>query len=261
MRVLLTLAYDGTLYCGWQYQDNGPTVQAALESALMSIFGVHIPTIAASRTDSGVHAAGQRVAFSVSECKIPPEKLCYVINKRLPRDIVTQKSERVNDGFNPRFAAKEKTYIYRIYNARYPNPLYMRYSWHVPYPLNREAMARACEYFVGRHDFSAFCASGGSAITFERTVISCSIKEIQRDESLVSRCKTQGTHPPVLWELSINGDGFLYNMVRIITGTIIDVGRGRLRAEDIPAIIASRDRSTAGPTAPAHGLCLYRVGF
>ena len=244
MRILLTLAYDGTEYCGWQYQDNGPTVQAALEVALESIFDAHIPTIASSRTDSGVHAMGQRVAFSVPECKIPPEKLCYVINRRLPRDIITQKSERVGDGFNPRFAAKEKTYIYRIWNARYPNPLNMRYSWHVAYPLCPDAMAQACSHFVGRHDFSAFCATGGSAITFERTVFSCSIEKIGQ-----------------MWELAIRGDGFLYNMVRIIAGTVMDVGRGRLQAGDIPGIITSRNRALAGQTAPPHGLCLEMVRF
>jgi tRNA pseudouridine38-40 synthase len=244
VRVLLTLAYDGTEYCGWQRQDNGPTVQAALEDALSSVFGDQIQAVASSRTDSGVHALGQRVAFSVQDCKIPVEKLCYVINKRLPRDITVQKTERVGDGFNPRFAAKEKTFMYRIWSARYPTPLNMKYSWHVSYPLCADAMMRACECFVGRHDFSAFCAAGGSAITFERTVFSCSIEN-------------DGT----MWVLRVCGDGFLYNLVRIITGTVIDVGRGRLKAEDMPAIIASRDRKNAGQTAPPHGLCLERVGF
>jgi len=215
MRILLTLAYDGTEYCGWQYQNNVPTVQAALEAALLSVFGEYIPTVAASRTDSGVHAADQRVAFSVNECKIPPEKLCYVINKRLPRDITTQKAELVNYEFNPRFAAKKKTYRYRIWNWRYPNPLNMRYSWHVSYTLDQAAMARACEHFAGRHDFSAFSAAGGSAITFERTVFSCSVKKSDK-----------------MFELTVCGDGFLYNMVRIITGTVIDVGRGRLQPRE-----------------------------
>jgi len=244
MRVLLTIAYDGTEYCGWQRQDNGPTVQATLEAALLSIFGGNIPTVAASRTDSGVHSLGQRVAFSVKECKIPAEKLCYVINKRLPQDITVQKSELVDEEFNPRYAAKKKTYVYRIWNARYPNPLNMRYSWHVSYRLHQEGMARACKYFTGRHNFSAFCAAGGSAITFERTVFSCSIEK-----------------KDLMWELIICGDGFLYNMVRIITGTIIDVGRGWLKAEDIPAIIRLGDRTKAGQTAPAHGLCLEKVSF
>jgi tRNA pseudouridine38-40 synthase len=244
MRILLTLAYDGTEYCGWQHQDNGPTVQAALETALSAVFGERISATASSRTDSGVHALAQRAAFSVSECKIPPEKLCYVINKRLPPDITAQKSEITTDDFNPRYAAKEKTYTYRVWNARHPNPLNKRYTWHVTYPLNADAMSKACGFFVGRHDFSAFCAAGGSAITFERTVFACSI-----------------TKSGQLWELTIRGDGFLYNMVRIIAGTVIDVGRGRLRADDIPGIIVSRDRTQAGQTAPAQGLCLEHVEF
>lgn len=244
MRILLTLAYDGTEYCGWQSQDNGPTIQAVLEAALTSVFGEKVSTVSSSRTDSGVHATGQRVAFSVDECMIPVEKLCYVINKRLPADIVAQKSEYVDDGFNPRFAAKEKTYVYRIWNACYPNPLNKRYTWHITYPLCQDAMVKACGHFIGRHDFSAFCAAGSSAITFERTVYACSIER-----------------KGMLWELAIQGEGFLYNMVRIITGTVIDVGRGRLRAEDLPDIIISRNRALAGPTAPALGLCLENVKF
>ncbi|MCL2699057.1 MAG: tRNA pseudouridine(38-40) synthase TruA [Defluviitaleaceae bacterium] len=259
MKILLTLAYDGTEYCGWQHQDNGRSVQAALESALGSVFGGRIPTIAASRTDSGVHALGQRVAFSVNECKIPPEKLCYVINKRLPPDITAQKSEIVEEKFNPRFAAKEKTYIYRVWNARYPNPLNKRYAWHVTYPLCTDTMSEACGFFVGRHDFSAFCAAGGSAITFERTVFSCSISQDKGTVALSCFHKTEQPSPCLA--LTICGEGFLYNMVRIIAGTVVDVGRGRLSADDIPGIIASRDRTLAGQTAPAHGLCLEKVVF
>ena len=264
MNVLLTVAYDGTNYAGWQRQENAIAIQQRLEEAISGLFGEidetgrMIKVTGASRTDAGVHALGQRASFIAQNMPIPLDKIPRVLNSRLPADIAVQAAQVVPDDFNPRFCAKAKTYCYRIYNAPCPNPLEGRYSAFVPSNLSSELdvekMARAAKYFVGTHDFAAFCASGSSAKTTTRTIFACSVERERRlqegpflEESLI--------------KMTVTGDGFLYNMVRIMAGTLLYVGMGKSECENIPAIIASKDRTLAGKTMPPEGLVLVEVMY
>ena len=242
MNILLTVAYDGTNYCGWQRQDNAVAVQQKLEEALSEIFRREVKTAGASRTDAGVHALGQRAAFSVDKISIPIDKLPLVINSHLPEDIAVQGAERVGEGFNPRFDARAKTYCYQIYNAPYSNPLIRRYSAFVPGELNVEKMIEAAPKFIGTHDFAAFCASGSGAKTTVRTIFDCNVSQ----------------EGPLI-RMSVTGDGFLYNMVRIMAGTLLYAGMGKV--DDICGIIASGDRKLAGKTMPPEGLTLMEVMY
>lgn len=243
-RVLLTVAYDGTEYAGWQRQENAIAVQEVLEEALGRLLGCEVKVAGASRTDAGVHALGQQAAFSASSShmQIPLEKLPQVLNGFLPSDITVSGARVVDDDFNPRFSALHKTYCYQIYNAAVPNPLVRRYSAFVARELDFGLMQEAAGYFVGKHDFKAFCASGSSAKTTVRTVFSCGM---ERDGGLI--------------KMRICGDAFLYNMVRIIAGTLVYVGIGKISAEDIPSVIRSSERERAGKTMPPEGLCLEWV--
>jgi tRNA pseudouridine38-40 synthase len=248
MRILLTLAYDGTGYAGWQRQKNGVSVQQRLEEALGALLGRPVTVEAASRTDAGVHALGQRAAFDAGGLRVPVDKLPQVLCGLLPPDISVSAAERVEDGFNPRFAAKYKTYAYHIYNAPAPNPLLRRYSAFVPQPLDTDGMKKAARAFVGRHDFTSFCAAGGSAKTTVREIYACGVS----------------AGPPGnggLITLTVTGSGFLYNMVRILAGTVLYVGMGKIPPDALPAVIAARDRKRAGKTMPPEGLVLVEVGF
>lgn len=242
MNILLTVAYDGTNYAGWQRQDNAISVQQRLEEALSELLSKNIKVSSASRTDAGVHALGQRSAFKVDHMPIPLEKLPLAVNSRLPKDIVVHAALTVDENFSPRFDAHSKTYSYQIYNAPYPDPMLSRYSAFVPQKLNTEKMAQAAKNFVGTFDFAAFCATGSSAKTTERTIFSCGVEK-----------KGQ------LIRLTVTGNGFLYNMVRIIAGTIVYAGMGKL--SNIPEIILSKDRTKAGKTMPPEGLTLEEVRY
>ena len=244
MQTLLTIAYDGTSYAGWQRQQNAIAVQEKLEDALLQLFGKPIIVKAASRTDAGVHALGQRAAFCVDKMRIPLDKLPQVLNGFLPPDIAVVAAETVSDIFNPRFDALCKTYSYSYYNASLPNPLHTRYSAFVPQPLDIAAMSQAAKSFVGKHDFAAFMATGGSAKTTVREIFAC---DVTADGSIV--------------KLTITGGGFLYNMVRIIAGTLMYVGHGKISADAIPGIIQSLDRKKAGKTMPPQGLTLLAVKY
>ena len=245
MQALLEVQYDGTNYSGFQRQLNAITVQEKLEDALALIFGQSLRVTAASRTDAGVHALGQRVSFFVEKLYVPLPKLPYVINAKLPPDISVVGSLEVPDSFNPRFDAKFKTYTYSFYNAPFRNPLKSRYSVFVPKKLDLEAMSLAAGFFVGVHDFATFCAAGGSQKTTVREVFSC-------------KCEPSASGDVVL---TITGNGFLYNMVRIIAGTLYYVGIGKIPVSSIPDIIHSRQRTRAGKTMPPHGLTLVEVGY
>ena len=242
---MLKVQYDGTNYSGFQKQQNAMTVQEKLEDAISIIFGRKIGIAAASRTDSGVHALGQRVSFCTENMHLPIQKLPYIINTYLPPDISVVDSQEVPESFNPRFDAKFKTYFYNFFCAPFPNPLRNRYSVFIPRQLDLEAMSDAAGFFIGKHDFAAFCATGGSQKTTEREVFSCTF-EAPHDESTV---------------LKITGSGFLYNMVRIIAGTLYYVGIGKIPSSAIPEIILSKDRTRAGKTMPPHGLLLVDVGY
>jgi len=247
MQILLTVSYDGTNYAGWQRQENAAAVQQRVEEALGLLLGGKITVRAASRTDAGVHALGQRASFFVPLLKIPVEKLPQVLNSFLPSDISVTAALVVPDEFNPRFDARFKTYSYKIYNAPCPNPLVGRYSAFIPQCLDIEAMQQAAQKFVGRFDFAAFCATGGSAKTTVREIFACDIQAEKNPGGMVV--------------FTITGGGFLYNMVRIIAGTVLYAGLGKLSPEDIPGIIASKDRKNAGKTMPPHGLTLETVGY
>ena len=245
MQVLLEVQYDGTNYSGFQKQQNAMTVQEKLEDALVLVFGRKTIVTAASRTDAGVHALGQRVSFFAENLRMPIAKLPYVINAHLPKDISVIGSKEVQKDFNPRFDAKFKTYSYCFYQAPFPNPLKSRHSFFVPRQLDIEAMSTAAGFFVGKHDFAAFCATGGSQKTTVREVYSC-------------KCEASAGG---IVALTITGGGFLYNMVRIIAGTLYYVGIGKVPASSVTEIILSRQRTRAGKTMPPHGLVLVEIGY
>lgn len=241
--VKLTIEYDGTNYGGWQRQKNSASIQQCIEEAITALTGKRTTITGSSRTDAGVHAKGQ-VANFLTDTTIPCSKLPFAINSRLPKDICILEAEDMPMEFHSRYDSKGKRYSYTILNRRVP-PAYMRnYVAHCPYNLDYRAMEDSIGAFLGTHDFAAFRSTGSSAKTSIRTV---------RDIQLVK----QGD----IIRLYIEADGFLYNMVRIIAGTLIDVGLGKIAPSSIPYIIDSRDRNMAGITAPAAGLCLEKVFY
>lgn len=242
-RVLLTIEYDGSAYCGWQRQLNGPSVQQKVEEALFKVTGERIGITGASRTDAGVHALGQRAHFDM-ESAIPADKVPFALNTRLPRDIRVTAGREVDGRFHARFDAAGKEYGYLIYNRRHPSALLRDLSAHVSVRLDECAMERACRHLPGTHDFAAFQAAGGTAKTTIRRIDSVSVGR-QGDEI----------------RLVIYGTAFLYNMVRIIAGTLIYVGQGRLPEDVFARAIETGDRLQLGPTAPPQGLCLNRVDY
>ncbi len=242
--VAMRLVYDGSRYHGWQYQKNGISIQETLETALSKITGEDIKVTGCSRTDAGVHALDFVLNFRTST-EIPTDKLPYAVNYRLGNDITVVEAWEADDDFNARFSSLGKRYQYQIWNGRMRNPFFVNYSWYLPYRLDRERMKKAAAYFVGEHDFSAFMAAGGSQKTTIREIRECSV--------------TESGEIPELITITIEANAFLYNMVRIITGTIAEVGFGRIEPEAIPEIIRSGDRTRSGATAPPEGLFLKEV--
>ncbi|MCR4436228.1 MAG: tRNA pseudouridine(38-40) synthase TruA [Clostridiales bacterium] len=262
--IKLTIEYDGTSYHGWQSQINALAVQDVIKKAIKKLTGEDCNLIGSSRTDTGVHAIGQCANFFTAS-SIPPDKFSYALNNLLPEDIVIRHSEEVSKDFHARFSAKGKKYRYLIHNSVFPSALMRNRAYHVHYPLDLDSMKKAAGYFLGKHDFSAFKASGGSEKTCERTIYGASLN-IDKGTVLLSAEGRQKNRPLVyphdaMIEFEITGNGFLYNMVRIIVGTLVYVGIGKIRAEDIPDIIESRDRTRAGITAPAQGLYLVEVYY
>ena len=242
-RIMLTVAYDGTGYCGWQTQKNGTAVEAVMNEKLSELLGEDISVIGASRTDAGVHAMGNVAVFD-TDTRIPPDKICFALNQRLPCDITVQDSKEVPAGFHPRRCPCDKTYEYRILNRRFDIPVYRLYSHFLYYPLDLDKMRQAAGYLVGEHDFASFASSGGQAKTTMRTVNSL---EIFKEGDMVT--------------VRINGNGFLYHMVRIIAGTLIQAGLSVYPPEHVKEILEACDRSVAGPTAPAKGLTLVEIRY
>ena len=242
-RMLLTVEYDGTNYAGWQRQLNGLAVQQVLEEALSRACGAPITITGASRTDAGVHARGQALHFD-TESSIPPEKYPFVLNTMLPPDIRVQTGREVPPGFHARFMTCGKQYTYRMVNARQGSALRRNTHLHVPLPLDLSAMTRAAETLLGAHDFAAFQASGGTAKTTVRTIRRAELTN--RDDEVT---------------LIIEGDAFLYNMVRILAGTVLQAGLGKMNPAAVPALLQSRNRGQAGPTLPARGLFLWDVQY
>lgn len=242
-RIKLVIAYDGTNYCGWQLQPGKPTIEAELNRALSELLKEEITVIGASRTDSGVHALGNVAVFD-THCVIPAEKICLAVNQRLPEDIRVQSSEEVSPDFHPRRVSCQKTYEYRILNRRIAVPTRRLYSSFVYYDLDLERMQKAAGYLVGTHDFKSFCSVKTQALDTVRTIHSLTVSK--EEEELV---------------ISVTGSGFLYNMVRIIAGTLIEAGRGAFPPEKVKAILEGQDRSLAGPTALPQGLTLIRIEY
>ena len=242
-RIKLTVAYDGTNYCGWQIQPNGITVQEILENCLEDLTGKKTEILGASRTDAGVHAFGNVAVFD-TDMRMPGEKFSFALNQRLPEDIRIQKSEEVSLDFHPRYRESEKTYLYRILNRQFPIPTERLYSHFTYIPLDVKKMAEAGRYPVGEHDFKSFCGAGAQVKTTVRT-----IKKVQvsREGSLIT--------------IEIRGKGFLYNMVRIIAGSLMEIGGGMYPPEHMKEILEARDRQAAGPTAPARGLNLAGIRY
>lgn len=242
-RVKLTIAYDGTNYCGWQVQPNGITVEEVLNKALKKLTGEEILVIGASRTDSGVHALGNVAVFD-TETTIPPEKIAMALNQRLPEDIVIVKSEEVPLDFHPRYCDCSKTYEYHIVNTRIPVPTKRLTNYFVSYELDIDKMRQGASYLVGEHDFVSFCNVRTDVENTVRTITALDI--LEHGEEITIR---------------ITGNGFLYNMVRIIVGTLVRVGRGFYEPEKVKEILEAKDRKAAGVTAPAHGLFLVEIKY
>lgn len=243
MRVRLTISYDGTNYCGWQIQKNGITVEEIINRELTDLLKEDIAVIGASRTDSGVHAMANIAVFDTNT-KIPAEKISFALNQRLPDDIRIQKSEQVADDFHPRYCNSTKTYEYKILNRRFPDPLKRLYTHFVYMPLDVDKMKKAAEYIVGEHDFASFCSAGSQVKTTVRTVYRL---DVDKKDDIIT--------------IQISGNGFLYNMVRIIVGTLMKVGLGVYPPEHIKEIIDAKDRYAAGPKAPARGLTLVEIKY
>lgn len=251
--IKLTIEYDGTAYHGWQSQINAITVQDTVTAAVRGLTGESCCLTGSSRTDTGVHALGFVCNF-FTESNIPADKFAFALNTMLPEDIVIRKSEEAPADFHSRFSAKGKKYRYLIFNSAFPSALLRHRAYHIYYPLNVESMRKAAGYFIGAHDFNAFSAAGSGAATTVRTVTEASIR---RDANRREMIRQDGG----LIEFDIAGDGFLYNMVRIIAGTLVEVGFGKIEPDAIPDILASRDRRKAGRTAPAQGLYLVEVYY
>lgn len=243
MRVKLEVAYDGTNYCGWQIQPNVTTIEGIINKELSRLLKEDITVIGASRTDSGVHAFGNVAVFDTNT-RIPANKISYALNQSLPEDIVIQSSHEVPEDFHPRYCDCIKTYEYKILNANFPEPTKRLYTHFVYKCLDIEAMSKAATYLIGRHDFVSFCSSNTQVKDTTREIYSV---DILNDNNVIT--------------IRIRGNGFLYNMVRIIAGTLIQVGSKFIEPEKVKEILEAKDRTTAGPTAPAKGLTLVGIEY
>ena len=243
MKIKLTVEYDGTEYCGWQIQPNGITVQERLNQAVKAITGEDVTVTGSGRTDSGVHAEGQVAHFETAS-KIPAERFAPALNSALPSDIRVIKSEEAEADFHARFCAKKKTYCYKMYLSETLRPLLDRYCAHLPYPVDLVAMKDCAKLFVGTHDFRAFMASGSEVKDTVRTVYS---SDVSCSGDVIS--------------FTVCGNGFLYNMVRIMAGTLVAVGMGKLTLQDVKCAVDGGERSKVGKTMPARGLTLLSVDY
>lgn len=241
--LLLTISFDGTAYHGWQVQENAVTVQQTLQDALEHICSKRDNIVGCSRTDSGVHA-NMYCCNMRTESPIDCRKLVGALNAVLPKDIAAVDCKEVDFDFHARYDCKSKEYIYKIWNSPNKNPFLYNYSLHYKYPLDEKFLSRQAEMFVGTHHFDSFCAAGSSVEDTERTVINASV---EREGDMVI--------------FRVEADGFLYNMVRIMVGTLIDISRGKIPPDSIDGIIAAKNRSAAGYTAPAHGLYLNKIHY
>lgn len=242
-RIRLIVAYDGTKYCGWQRQANAETIEGVLNKAISELCGEEIEVIGASRTDSGVHSYGNVAVFDTN-MKMAAEKFRFALNTRLPDDVRVQYSDEVSLSWHPRKRECTKTYMYRILNRNTNIPTERLYAHFCYYELDIEKMREACSYFIGTHDFTSMCSVKTTALSAVRTIYSL---EVIENGDII--------------EIVVSGNGFLYNMVRIITGTLLKVGMGQIEPEDIYDIINAKDRNFAGQTMPPQGLFLLGIEY
>lgn len=240
---MIRVAYDGTNYHGWQIQPNGTTIESELNRHLSQLLREEIHVTGASRTDSGVHARGNVAVFDTS-ARMPAEKISYAMNTRLPEDIRIQESREVAADFHPRRCKSVKTYEYKIYNRRFPDPCVRLYSLFYYWDLDLEAMKKAAAFLVGTHDFTSFSTARADVTDRVRTIYELNLS---KEGDMIT--------------LRIRGNGFLYNMVRIITGTLLRVGGGFILPEEIPDILRAKDRERAGETARPEGLTLIKIEY
>lgn len=240
-RIMLKVAYDGTEFHGWQLQPGVRTVEGELNKALSEWTGNDICVIGASRTDTGVHALGNLAVFDL-DLTIPTDRIAYALNTKLPADVKIQQAIEVEPDFHPRHCASRKTYEYHIYAAQFPMPLASRFAYYTYLNPDTGLMQQAAAYLMGEHDFKSFCCVRTQAESTVRTIYNI---EVSKDEKEII--------------IKIEGNGFLYNMVRIIAGTLLDVGTGKTAPEEIKTILAKCDRTFAGPTLPPEGLRLCGI--
>jgi tRNA pseudouridine38-40 synthase len=242
-KIKLTIQYDGTAYHGWASQPATATIQGTLLDAIEKLTGCRVDLLGSSRTDAGVHALGQVAAFTI-DSPVPAENFARALNNMLPDDVAIIEAIEVPDSFDPISDTKSKIYRYTIYTDSVRSPMNIRYSWHRPGQLNIEAMQEAAKILLGEHDFKSFASAADTRQTSVRTILKCDVA---------------GRENQITFDVQANG--FLYNMVRNIVGTLVEVGRGRWTAADIERILAAADRTQAGPIAPASGLCLMKIFY
>ncbi|MFD0694262.1 tRNA pseudouridine(38-40) synthase TruA [Paenibacillus sp. GCM10027628] len=247
-----TISYDGTAYSGFQIQPNADTIQYRLEQAIYMLTGETVKVISSGRTDAGVHAKAQVINFT-TDSKIPVERWCLALNTRLPKDIVAHTAEEVPLSFHSRKAAKRKTYCFTIRSARFPDVFHRNYEYHHPTALNVEAMREALPCLLGEHDFTSFCTVRTDKEIKVRTLYEARLETEVDELSLDGKIARM--------RLIVTGNGFLYNMVRIIAGTLLQIGEGKRPSSDMQRILEVMDRSQAGPTAEAMGLTLWKVEY
>lgn len=241
--IKLIIEYDGKSFNGWQKQPNKLNIQGEIEKVIGEITGEEIDLIASGRTDAGVHSLGQTANFKTNS-NIPIEKFPIAINSKLKKSIVIKSAEEVDERFHSRYSVKSKKYRYTINNSQYGSAIYRDMEYHFPFDLDVQKMQEAAQFFEGEHDFKAFKASGTSSKSSVRTIFKA---EVIKNEDRIY--------------IELTGNGFLYNMVRIISGTLVDVGTGKIKPEEIKDIIESKERIRAGKTLPARGLCLVEVNY
>ncbi|MDD9272085.1 tRNA pseudouridine(38-40) synthase TruA [Paenibacillus sp. GCM10023248] len=247
-----TISYDGTAYSGFQIQPTSDTIQQRLEEAVYLLTGERVKVASSGRTDAGVHAKAQVINFT-TQSKIPVERWCLALNARLPKDIVAHTAEEVHPSFHSRKAAKRKTYCYTIRSARFPDVFHRNYEYHHPTHLDVEAMREALPCLLGEHDFTSFCTV--------RTDKEVKVRTLYEARMVLETDELGGEGKVERIRLIFTGNGFLYNMVRIIVGTLIQIGEGKRPSSDMQRILEALDRSQAGPTAEAMGLMLWRVEY
>lgn len=242
--IKLTIEYDGKDFNGWQKQPNKLNIQGEIERAIETITGEKVDLIGSGRTDAGVSALGQVANFKIENNKMPIEKMAYAINSQLKKSIRVKKAEEVEESFHSRYTCKKKTYQYTINNSEQGTAIFRNIQYHFPLKLDERKMNEAVKYLVGKHDFKSFKASGTSSKNSVRIIYDA---KVTRDGDLV--------------KIELTGSGFLYNMVRIISGTLVEVGEGKIAPEMVKQILEKKDRSLAGKTLPANGLCLMKVDY